>query len=342
MTPTIDIHAHCVVRDVEALVAEEPARRAGQEDQARRMGEESARHNRSLAATYAAPLTDLDERLRRMDAMGVDIQAVSISPTQYHYWAPPEVAAGLVEAANQGVARLCAARPDRLVGLGTVALQHPGLAPDQLAQAMALGLRGIMISTGATDPQLPASATMELSDPRFEPLWARAEELEALVFIHPFGCTLEGRLDRYYLLNVIGHPLETTIALSNLISSGTLDRHPRLRICAAHGGGYLPSYIGRSDHAYEVRPECRTTELPPSAYLRRIWFDSLVYRPDDLRHLIEVAGAFQVVLGTDYPFDMGVSDPLARLDALGGLSEQERDAIRGANAAQLLRLAPAP
>lgn len=329
---SVDVHAHHLVAAVEALVADHPQRRRENAIQAAHMGDASVRHNATLLPQYAVALTDLDTRLRRMDAMGIDVQAVSLSPTQYYYWAEPDLARRVVQLANEGLAELCAARPDRLVGLGTVALQHPDLAVEQLTTAVrSLGLRGAILSTAVNG--------VDFSDPRFAPFWARAEELEALLFVHPLGCSLGERLSRYYLINAVGQPAETAVALSHLIFGGVLDRFPRLRICAAHGGGYLPYYIGRSDHAYEVRPESRMTARAPSSYLRQLWFDSLVYRSDTLRHLIDVAGASQVVLGTDYPFDMGVEDPLERLAAVPGLSAADLAAIRGANAARLLRLA---
>jgi aminocarboxymuconate-semialdehyde decarboxylase len=328
---TVDLHAHYLVGGVEALVKDDPRRKREHALQAAQMGAASMQHNLSLLPQYAVALTDLDTRLRRMDAMGIDVQAVSLSPTQYHYWADEELAGEIVRTANEGVAAMCAARPDRFVGLGSVALQHPDLAAEQLTVAVrALGLRGAILSTAVNG--------VDFSDPRFDRFWARAEELEALLFIHPFGCSLVERLNRFYLTNVIGHPAETAVALSHLIFGGVLDRFPRLRICAAHGGGYLPYYVGRSDHAYDVRPESRTTQRRPSEYLRQLWFDSLVYRADTLRHLIDIVGASQVVLGTDYPFDMGVENPLEHLAAVPGLSAQAADAIRGANAAGLLRL----
>src|SRR5581483_2341249 len=143
---------------------------------------------------------------------------------------------------------------------------------------------------------------------------------------------------RFYLANVIGNPTETTVALSHLIFGGVFDRHPRLKVCAAHGGGYLPYYIGRSDHAWLVRPEARTTERPPSEYLGSVWFDSLVYRAETLRHLIDTVGARRVVLGTDYPYDMGVDDPIARLGDVAGLTDGDRSAILGGNAVELFDL----
>src|SRR5260370_33965237 len=159
-----------------------------------------------------------------------------------------------------------------------------------------------------------------MDDERVEPFWAAAESLGAVVFMHPVGSTLGDRLARYYLSNVIGNPLDTTIALSQLIFGGVLERHPRLKLVAAHGGGFLPSYLPRSDHGYEVRPEAQTIPHPPSYYLRRIWVDALGDPPENGAHLIRTLGASQVVLGTDYPFHMVEAQPVAVLHSVKDLS----------------------
>lgn len=326
----IDIHAHMLVPAVEALVAARPERREALRQQAAATGAESVEHNRMLfAAEYLSKLTDVDVRLAAMDAMGVDMQALSISPTQYYYWADQDLATAIVDAANAHMASVCAAYPDRFVGLATVSLQHPALAADQLTRAFELGFRGCQISTWI--------AGAELVDSRHDVFWARAESLGAVVFVHPLGCTLDERARPYYLSNIVGQPIETTLALSHLIFGGTLDRYPGLKLCCAHGGGYLPSYIGRSDHGHAVRPESRKMRERPSAYLERIWFDSLVYTPEALEHLVRTVGAHRVVIGTDYPFDMGMFDPLDQI-ARTNLSEADRDLIRGANALAMLNM----
>jgi aminocarboxymuconate-semialdehyde decarboxylase len=328
-TRVVDIHAHMLVPAVEVLVAERPERLNALREQAEASGPESTQHNRQLFANdYLPKLTDVATRIKAMDAMGVDMQAVSLSPTQYYYWADRDLAQAIARAANEHLAEVSASHPDRFVGLATVTLQHPELAAEQLTVAVKqLGLRGCQISTLING--------VELSDRRHDPFWARAEALGAVVFVHPLGCTLGERVRPYYLSNVVGNPIETTLALSHLIFGGTFDRHPGLKICAAHGGGYLPSYIGRSDHGYAVRPESRTMAHPPSAYLKRIWFDSLVYTPDGLEHLVSQVGASQVVIGTDYPFDMGEPDPLQQI-ARANLSEEDRERIRGTNALEML------
>jgi aminocarboxymuconate-semialdehyde decarboxylase len=329
--PVVDVHAHALIPSAFEMAIRAPASAEAQAAEAATFGAEAIDVNRRQIGRIMPLLTDLDARLGAMDRMGVDVQLVSPSPQHYHDWADEATAARLTQAVNEGIATLCARRPDRLVGLGLVPLHHPDLAVRELEVALeVLGLRGVEVSTSA--------GGRELSHPDFERFWARAEELQALVFIHPWGCTLGHRLDRHYLANVVGQPVETTLALSHLIFSGLLDRRPRLRILAAHGGGYLPYYTGRADHAWAVRPDARTPQRRPSEYLRRLYFDALVYEPEILAALIARVGPQQVLLGTDYPFDMGVEDPLVRLDALRDLSPANAALIRGGNAAALLGL----
>ena len=178
----------------------------------------------------------------------------------------------------------------------------------------------------------------DLSNKDFEPFWELAEKLGAVILIHPFGSTLGERTLPFYLSNIIGMPIDTTLALSHLIFSGVFDRYPHLKICAVHGGGYFPAYIGRFDHGYRVRPESRTMKHPPSEYLRQIYFDTVVFRPDILRGLIDRAGNEQVVVGTDYPFDMGDYDLDALLGSVPGLDAKGLEAIRSGNARKLLNL----
>jgi aminocarboxymuconate-semialdehyde decarboxylase len=330
----VDLHCHALCLDVERLVAGRSEKAAEPELQRRAQGEPSMTHNANVMLPRAMPkLTTVALRLRDMDVMGVDVQVLSPSPSQYYYWADEALAREVVRVQNEHIAALVDSHPRRLVGLGTVALQHPALAVEQLEHAVRhLGLRGIEVSSAVNQ--------RELSDASLEPVWAKARELDCLLFLHPLGTSLGARLDRYYLSNTVGQPVETAVALSHLIFGGVLDRHPGLKICAAHGGGYLPYYLGRSNHAYRVRPEAGQPQRLPSEYLKGIWFDTVVHDPLVLRHLIDVVGASQVVVGTDYPFDMGAYDVQALVDAVPGLSEVERERILGLNAAGLLGLEP--
>jgi aminocarboxymuconate-semialdehyde decarboxylase len=329
VNPVVDVHAHLLVGAAEALVADAPELAAARAQEARAAGPASAALNREQIGALVPALTSRDHRLIAMDAAGTEIQLVSPMPI-HHTWAGPELALRYAEAVNAGVVAHCAGAPDRLVGLGTAPLQHPDLAVAVLRRAMDDGLRGVEIATFVTGPD---GHRRELDDPDLAPFWAAAAELEAIVFVHPWGCTLGERLDVGYLSNTVGNPVETTVALSRLVAAGLPAEGARL--LAAHGGGFFPYGTARQDHAWHARPGDRAAAAPPSHALRRLWFDALVYTPEALRHLVAVAGADRVALGTDYPFDMGITDPLERL-AAAGLEPAEAEMVRGGSAAALL------
>lgn len=329
--PTVDVHAHVLLPEIEALVAGMPAHAEAKELDARRNGPAALAVSGPMVRARIPKMTDVTARLAAMDAQGVDVQLVSPSPSHYHYWADRDTAEKVYRLANEATASHCAQAPDRLRGLGLVPLQHPDLMVRALDHALGRGLAGVEISSHAPG--------RELSDPAYEPFWSRAQETGAILFLHPFGCTLDERLDQWYLSNTVGQPTENAVALSHLIFSGVLDRHPSLKLIAAHGGGYLPTHIGRADHAWSARSDAGAgCAHLPSSYLRRIYFDSLVHDPRVLGSLIEVAGADRVLLGSDFPFDMGSEDPVGALRA-ARLPETDFDAVRGGNAAALLRLA---
>jgi aminocarboxymuconate-semialdehyde decarboxylase len=313
------------------LTAGQPGLLADLATQAATFGPASTARNLELIrGEYRPMLDDLEVRFARMDEAGVDLHAISVVPTLYSYWADAALAGEIVAAANEHLALLVEQGRGRLVGLAAVSLQHPQAAAEQLRRAtMRQGMRGVEISTSVDG--------RELSDRSLDPFWAAAEELGSFVFIHPWGCSLGSRLDTAYLGNIVGQPTETTLALHHLIFGGVLDRFPGLRICGAHGGGYFPYYLGRADHAYEVRPESRTMARRPSEYLGSLYVDSLVYSTDGIARLVAAMGPDRVLLGTDYPFDMGVSDPIQRLAGIG-LSEAETAAIAGGTATILLSL----
>ena len=311
---TIDIHAHCAVAEAMVLM--------GQKISA--IGGDSL--PLALAGDQAAT------RLAAMDAQQIDMAVLSINP--FWYAADPDLSRQIIDLQNDALADFVARHPDRFAALASVALQHPELAATQLEHAIKkLGLRGALIG-GSVQGK-------ELSEPLFHPFWAKAEALGVLIFIHPQGmgeaaARLRGSGG---LGNVVGNPLETTIALSHLIFEGTLDRFPDLRICAAHGGGYLPSYAARSDAGIKTFPQTYTVKLKknPSAYLRDLYYDSLVFTAEGLRHLIAEVGAERVMLGSDYPYPW-TARSVAHVLETPGLSEGERAAILGATAAQLLGL----
>lgn len=327
---TTDVHAHVLLP---SLHAEVERRAPGEVAEAaalelRRNGQASIEASGRMVGARVPKLTSVDERLSSMDAQGIDRQWVSVSPNHFYPWADEAPACWVAGETNRLVAEHVAQAPERLVGLGVVPLQHPQRCVEHLDDAVAgRGLVGVEISSFAGD--------VELSDSRLDPFWARAEELGCVVFVHPFGCSLDERLDRYYLSNTVGQPVENAVALSHLIFSGVLDRYPGLKIVAAHGGGYLPFAIGRSDRAWAVRPEARECAEAPSTYLSKLWFDTVVHDAASLRALVEVAGADRVVLGSDFPFDMGLDDPVTSVrDA--GLDARATERVLGENAAQLI------
>jgi predicted TIM-barrel fold metal-dependent hydrolase len=258
---------------------------------------------------------------------------LSINP--FWYRKDRDTAAAIVKMQNEKLAELCASHPDRFAAFASLALQFPDLAVEQLEFAVKkLGLRGAQIGGNV--------AGEEFANPKFHPVWAKAEELGAVLFIHPQSTPeLAGRFKgNGWLSNTIGNPLDTTIALQHLIFEGTLDRFPGLKVLAAHGGGYLGSYPARSDHACFVAPPggCnREIELKkqPTEYLRQLYFDALVFTPEALRHLMAQVGASQVMLGSDHPF-VWEQHPVDHIFATTTLSDDERAAILGGNAARLL------
>ena len=326
---TIDMHCHIVTPAVERLITDTSQKKGEREYMVRTMGEASTAHNQQMFAGMAARLADVDTRLGEMDAMGVDVQVVSASPGQYYYWAELEMATEIVRLQNERIAEVCAQHPTRFLGLGAVAMQHPDLAVAQMEHAVhQLGMKGVEVSTSING--------VDLSDGRYDKFWATVEALNVVVFIHPLGTSLGERVNMHYLSNIIGQPLETTIALSKLIFDGVLDRYPTLKLLAAHGGGYLPGYIGRTDHGNKVRPEAGGLHHKPSDYLKRIYYDNLVFTPQQIKVLIDQVGVSQVVVGTDYPFDMGQYDVHDIVNAIEGLSDPEREQILSGNAMRLL------
>ncbi|WP_028271354.1 amidohydrolase family protein [Arthrobacter sp. UNC362MFTsu5.1] len=335
--PTVDVHAHILLPALQQLVSEADPEGFGAQQalEVRRNGPESMAASGRMIKERWPQLTDLDRRLADMDAQGVDVQLVSPSPSHFYYFAGPELALQLARAANQAVRDFVDRAPERLNGLGLVPLQHPGLMVEALEHAvLECGLLGVEIGSFAATPGDSERSTVELSDARLEPFWSRAEELGALVFLHPFGCSLDERLDRFYLANTVSQPAENAVALSHLVFSGVLDRHPDLKVLAAHGGGYLPTTLGRSDHAWRVRPEAHGCAEPPSSYLKKLYFDSLVHSATELRALVAAAGPEQVLLGSDYPFDMGSDLPVDEVQA-AGLSAEDEDQVLGVNARRL-------
>ena len=328
---TIDIHAHILVPEAGAFAGPhvDPttiplAHFATPETQALNRKQDADRR--------AVFFESIPQRLAEMDAAAIDIQLVAPPPGQCYFSLPPEIAVPATRMVNDGVAAYCARKPDRFLGLGTVAMQEPTEAVAELERCMGpLGFKGVELLTNVNG--------RELSDPAFEPFWAAAERLGALVMIHPNGFTDGERLRRFYFNNVLGNPLDTTVALHYLIFDGVLERYPALKILAVHGGGYLPAYSGRIDHAWGARSDARAgLPRPPTEYLRKVYFDTIVFTPHQLDYLVNVFGEDRILMGTDYPFDMADSDPVGHINSVGSFSPATRAALAGGNARKLLGL----
>ena len=315
---TIDIHAHCAVPEALALM------------------------NQKLEGLALRPDLDMasavDLRLKTMNEQGIDVQVLSINPNWYKL--ERDLAEKVIKIQNEKLAEACGKNPDRFVAFASVALQFPDLAAQQLEEGVKkYGLKGAAIGGNV--------AGAEISDPKFNPFWAKAEQLGVVVFIHPQGDgapeQMKGRFGgNGYLSNVIGNPLETTIAISHLIFEGTLDRYPGLKICAAHGGGFLPSYSGRSDFGCAMaRPDLcpggthGPIKKKPTEYLKQMYYDTMVFNSEGVRHLVAEVGASQLLVGSDYPYPW-TKTPADLITNTPGLSNADKIAILGGNAQKLL------
>jgi aminocarboxymuconate-semialdehyde decarboxylase len=325
---TVDIHCHVMTPEAAALTKDafDPTREAMLTFSSAMTKEVGRKQEESIRTQ----LTSAEQRIKDMDRTGIDIQAVSPSPT-YYYWTEPELGRECARLINNRIAEVVASHPDRFVGLGTVPLQAPELAVAELERLVKeLGLRGVEIGTNV--------GGMELSDPRFRPFFAKAQELDILIFMHPAGFTHGQRLAEHYFINVIGNPLDTTVAVSHLIFGGVLESYPKLKICLAHGGGYAAAYSGRYDHAHRARPDCRQViKRPPTYYLKKLYFDTIVFTHHQLDYLAGLYGSDHIILGTDYPYDMALPDAV-RFVETAKLTRANKDAILGGNAARLLKI----
>ena len=314
---TIDVHAHCNFHEAGAL-----------------LGEEGRRRQAGPINGAQETFIDLKQRLAAMDAQAVDVEILSINP--FWYDKERDLAAQIVKIQNERLAEFCAAHSDRFAAFASLTLQAPDLAVQELETAVKKqGLKGAAVGGSVNN--------VDFSDPKFDSVWAKAEELGVPLFIHPRGMPeLRNRLaGNGWLDNTIGNPLDTTIALSHLIFEGTLDRFPGLKIIAAHGGGYLASYADRSDHPCTVGPKGCNPDIKlkkkPTEYLRQIYFDSLVFTPEAIRHLAAQVGASQIVLGSDYPYPWQPS-PVDHIFACTSLDDDEKAGILGRTAAKLFNL----
>jgi aminocarboxymuconate-semialdehyde decarboxylase len=327
--PTVDVHTHVEVPAAAEIAA--PLFKIEYDPRLQFQPEESTRYNRELRATQVDLMIEPEARLAHMDLQGVDIQVLAIAPPQYFHWLDEETGPRVIAMQNQRIFEMTQEAPDRFVGVANLPMDHPEAAVVEMRRARAdLGFNGFEVNTDVKGG--------DLDDRRYDPIWEAAEEMEMLVILHPHGWTEPQRMDDYYLSNVVCMPLASTVAVSRMILGGVWERFPDLRMVVVHGGGYLPFYFARTDHAYNVRPETRRhIPRPPSEYLHKLYFDTTVFAPSMVEYLVAEFGADHVLMGSDYPFDMGPTDPVGFL-AGARLSEEDHALVGGGNAIRLLRI----
>jgi aminocarboxymuconate-semialdehyde decarboxylase len=276
-------------------------------------------------------LWDLERRLRDMDRAGVDIQVLSPAPFLFFYNLTPQECSQRARRINTAIAEIATARPDRFRGMATVPMQDPELAISELEYAInELGLHGLEMCSNI--------AGKNLDEPQFQPFFETVQQLDVPIFVHPTNVAGSDRLQRHYLGNLIGNPLDTAICIASLIFGGILDAYPRLKMIFAHGGGHASFVVGRWNHGRNVRPECQALPKPPVEYLKQLYYDTLCHDTSALQYLVATVGSSQIVLGTDYPFDMGDTQPLTTIASLASLSDQERANMHGETAARLYKI----
>ena len=336
---SIDIHTHLLPPELPrfaqrygygGFVQLEPILASGTPPCRARMVRDDGTFFREIESNCWDPLV----RLRECDAAGVGVQVLSTVPVMFSYWAKPDDALDLSRFLNDQLARVCAAQPRRFVGLGTVPLQAPELAVRELDRCVReLGLAGVQIGSHAGEHNLDAH--------RLFPFFARAAELGAAVFVHPWDMLAPERMRKYWLPWLVGMPAEVALAICSLIFGGVLERLPALRIAFAHGGGAFPGTLGRIQHGFEARPDLCAVDNPvaPESYTRRIYVDSLVHDPRALRLLLSVFGAERIALGSDYPFPLGEARPGALIERVAhsdGLDARTVERLRSGTALEWL------
>ncbi|RZN32105.1 amidohydrolase family protein [Bradyrhizobium sp. Leo121] len=324
----IDIHSHVIPDRIVSAIAADPKR-----FRARVEGEGAARkiiHDQGYVYPLFEEFRQTGAKLAAMDCKGIEISVISPAPPMFYYWADADLALEVAGLVNDGVADMVGVQPARLRGMATVPMQHPDAAVAELERVVrAYGFRAVEIGTSIEGAQL--------AEERFRPLLRRASELNVFVFAHPYYVGAKSGLENYYLTNLIGNPLDTTVMLANLMFSGRLDELPDLKLVLAHGGGFAPYQIGRLVHGHAVRSEANgISKSSPKELLKRIYFDSLVFEPQALRYLIDLVGADHICIGTDAPFDMADADPGATIDAVPAIAPQERQCICCGTALKLL------
>lgn len=328
--PTYDVHAHCIPQDLVDLLRADGARFGMRIEDGER-GPTAVLDGGGRIGPFRDVLGDVEARIEAMDGTGVDIQLLSSWIDLTAYRMDPAMGAAYSRRFNQILAEEASRHPSRFLALGTVPLQSPERAAEELHFAVEeLGMVGVEIATTVGDTDLDTAG--------LDPFWSAAAELRCLVLLHPCDPLSGVDLSRNFLDNMVGRPAESSIAVGHILFSGVLERHPELVLCVVHGGGFVPYQLGRMQRGYDAVPHmtAKSISTPPEELARRLYYDTVLHDPTALAFLVERMGADHVVMGTDYPFEMGDTTPVDTVRSIPGLSDADRELILGGNVARLL------
>jgi len=325
-TMKIDMHSHIEIADAVDLMPEKPKPLSSP------LSPKSAAYQLALTAALEKQLNDPEKKFEDMEKMKVDLSVLSIAPPHFFYHLEGKLASDVSRRQNERIAALVQKHPKKFAGMATVPMQNVQAAVAELDWAVGqLKLTGVEIGSNIRGRYL--------GDPAFVPFFEKVRSLDVPIFIHPQNVAGADRMKDYYFPNLVGNPLDTTLTAGHLIFSGIFDRFPGIKIVLSHAGGHLPYIIGRMGHGFKVRPECQEViKKSPIEYLNQFYFDTIAHGPESLRFLISRVGAERLLLGTDYPYDMGDMDPLSSLDAVPGLSAADKEKIGGKNSASLFKV----
>jgi aminocarboxymuconate-semialdehyde decarboxylase len=329
-TGAVDIHGHYVIPE---LLKREGATESwryeyGIDEQGRAL----LRRGSDSVPCFYEPI-DVEQIVENMDALRISMMAINVAPFQIGYDLDPATGSRVARIGNEALAEVCSAHPDRFVGMGTLPMQDVESAITELEWVKAAGMAGVQLGSNVNG--------VYLGDESLRPIWNAISDLDASVFVHPVNLLGSERLGDYFLANLIGNPVDSTRSIADVIFSGLLEEFPGLRICFAHAGGAAPYLLGRWDHGYLKRPTARgKIDRLPSDYFRMLYFDHIAHSDLGLRFLIDLVGPDRVMIGTDYPFDMGPDEPVGFIEEASGVSVEEKRLITSENARRFLGLEP--